>query len=663
MTGQAPPVYGSEPAAPSRAEAAFVQNALDAHLALCYSDPGRAEAVERDWVRSVDRIEARASGGDAPEDARNYVEALRTEQEAQLPGWELARFVSRAHTAVGLPVVELAPTGDKVVPAFSPATIERLGESYPDLHAAVRTMDPASPLAHPGPQEDPRYVAELNRALDGLRSSRGGGPGAVVDPIDALAVAAVVQERALAAPARDVPSPSVPGRPWEGPGSPGFDRRLQENVSALVAAVDSAGVPVTFSKSVGEPIVEYAPVRTASGGPAPVAITAADLAAPVAKLVLPVSYAAPAVLEASGVSSGGRGGSVADHAADGLPVLATDRLSSDELRTVFSAVALALPAALRDQPYPQELAKVREVVYTHAGDDAGRLYEREAEHFAGRLEARVSESAAYPPKEEWTPPAALVSQAAVVDVICARMAAAGAEAVQLMAGDVASDASRAVATRDAACERFQDVVVPALRDAGVPVRIDPQSTVSHYVPDPRPARAQIGPAQDAVVISGHAVRTDLPTRALVAKQAEALAAVGLALGQRGRADRPEARKVASELAGRTSCPAPARAREGAACAHFANRQLADLWPARIALPVLPRAAVSVKVAAGEARAWVAGAVAAREARVDAALATPSDAPRSGSGPAPVGLRTAPVPVRPAPVPAPAPPARGGAVAR
>ena len=664
MPGQAPPVYGSEPAAPSRAEAAFVQNALDAHLALCYSDPGRAEAVERDWVRSVDRIEARASRGDAPEDARNYVEALRTEQEAQLPGWELARFVSRAHTAVGLPVVGPARTGDKVVPAFSPATIERLGESYPDLHAAVRTMDPASPLAHPGIPDDPRYVVELNRALDGLRSSRRAGPGGTnVDPIDALAVVAVVQERALAAPARDVPSPSVPGRPWEGPGSPGFDRRLQENVSALVAAVDSAGVPVTFSKSVGEPIVEYAPDKTASGGPAPVAITAVDLAAPVAKLVLPVSYAAPAVLEASGVSSRGRGVSVADHASDGLPVLATDRLSSDELRKVFSAVALALPAALRDQPYPEELAEVREVIYTYAGDAAGRLYEREAEHFAGRLEARVSESAAYAPKEEWTPPAALVSQAAVVDVICARMAAAGAEALQLMAGDVASDASRAVATRDAACERLQDVVVPALRDAGVPVRIDPQSTVSHYVPDPRPARAQTGPAQDAVVISGDAVRTDLSTRALVAKQAEALAAVGLAVGQRGRADRPEARKVASEVAGRTSCPAPARAREGAACAHFANRQLADLWPARIALPAPPRAAVSVKVAAGEARSWVAGAVAAREARVDAALATPSDAPRSGSGPAPVGLRTAPVPVRPAPVPAPVPPVPGRAVAR
>ena len=304
---------------------------------------------------------------------------------------------------------------------------------------------------------------------------------------------------------------------------------------------------------------------------------------------------------------------------------------------------------------------MRQVVYTHAGEDPGRLYEREAEHFAGRLEARVSESAAYPPKEEWTPPAALVSQAAVVDLVCARMAAAGAEAVQLMAGDVVSDASRAVATRDAACERLQDVVVPALRDAGVPVRIDPQATVSQYVPDPRPARAQSGPPQDVVVISGDAVRADLSTRALVAKQAEALAAVGLALGQRGRADRPEARKVASELAGRTSCPAPARAREGAACAHFANRQLADLWPARIALPALPRAAVSVKVAAGEARAWVAGAVAAREARVDAALATPSDGPRSGSGTAPVGIRTVPVPVRPAPVPAPAPPARGGGV--
>ena len=146
MTGQAPPVYGSEPAA-----------------------PGRAEAVERDWVRSVDRIEARASGGDAPEDARNYVEALRTEQEAQLPGWELARFVSRAHTAVGLPVVGPARTGDKVVPAFSPATIERLGESYPDLHAAVRTMDPASPLAHPGP----RRIRATSRSSIGLSTVSG----------------------------------------------------------------------------------------------------------------------------------------------------------------------------------------------------------------------------------------------------------------------------------------------------------------------------------------------------------------------------------------------------------------------------------------------------------------------------------------------------------
>ena len=434
-----------------------------------------------------------------------------------------------------------------------------------------------------------------------------------------------MQERALAAPAREVPSPSLSARPWEGSGSPGFDRRLQQNVSALVAAVDAAGVPVTFSKSVGEPIVEYAPDKDRFGrsGAGRYYCCRLGCSGGEARSSRQLCCAG----RAGGLWRlfGWPGVSVADHASDGLPVLATDRLSSDELRKVFSAVALALPAALRDQPYPQELAKVREVVYTHAGDDAGRLYEREAEHFAGRLEARVSESAAYPPKEEWTPPAALVSQAAVVDLVCARMAAAGAEAVQLMAGDVVSDASRAVATRDAACERLQDVVVPALRDAGVPVRIDPQSTVSHYVPDPRPARAQTGPAQDAVVISGMpSVRTFRPGRWSRSRPRRwprsgsrwaSEAALTVPRPARLRPSSPAARAV----------PAPARAREGAACAHFANRQLADLWPARVALPALPRAAVSVKVAAGEARAWVAGAV--------------------------------------APVPAPAPPARGGAVAR
>ena len=664
MTGQAPRVYGSEPAPASRAETEFVEKAMDAHLALCYADPGRAEAVERDWQRSVDRIEARASGGDAPEDARNYVEALCTEQNAQLPGWELARFVSRAHTAVGLPVVQLEPSGDKVVPAFSPATIERLGESYPDLHAAVRTMDPASPLAHPGPKDDPRYAAELNRALDGLRSSRGGGPGAVVDPVEALAVAAVVQERSLAAPARDVSAPSLPGRPWEGPGSPGFDRRLQENVTALVAAVDAAGVPVTFSDRVREPVVEYPAEPACSGVPAPVALGGAEISAPPAKLVLPASYAAPAALEASAVSSDGRGVSVADLASDGLPVLATDRLSPDELRTVFEAVALALPAALRDQPYPEELAKSREVVYSYAGEDAGRLLRA-----GGGALRRPSRGSCLRvcglPAEGGVD----ATGGACVAGCCRRRplrqdGGGWRTGVAADGGRVASDASRAVAVREAACERLQDVVVPALRDVGVPVRIDPQATVSQYVPDPRPAHAQSGPAQDAVVISGNAVRTDVSTRVLVEKQAEALAAVGLAVGQRGRADRPEARKVASELAGRTRCPAEARVREGAACAHFANRQLADLWPPRTALPATPRAPAPVKVAAGEARAWVASAVAARETRMDAEFATPPDRPGSGSGPAPVAIRTvAPVPVRPAPVPAPAPPAPGRAVAR
>ena len=184
--------------------------------------------------------------------------------------------------------------------------------------------------------------------------------------------------------------------------------------------------------------------------------------------------------------------------------------------------------------------------------------------------------------------------------------------------------------RDSLRRRFdasQPCVVLAQREA------DDSPEYDRPDRDPVPRREAPGPLR--LRLAGSPV--------VVASQAEALAAVSVAVGQRGRADRPEARRVASELAGRTRCPADAREREVATGAHFVRQELEKVWPARTTLPAVP-AGDSFKIAAKAAVGWVARVVAARDVRVEAALAAmPSgSASRSAAGPA----TAAPVPVRP-----------------
>ena len=59
---------------------------------------------------------------------------------------------------------------------------------------------------------------------------------------------------------------------------------------------------------------------------------------------------------------------------------------------LFESVAMVLSTVLRDQPYPEELAAAREVVYGGAAQQGRAVYFREAEHFAARMKARVMES-------------------------------------------------------------------------------------------------------------------------------------------------------------------------------------------------------------------------------------------------------------------------------
>ena len=310
-------------------------------------------------------------------------------------------------------------------------------------------------------------------------------------------------------------------------------------------------------------------------------------------------------------------------------MLRADALGATEREELFQTVAMVLPTVFRDQPYPEDLGAAREAVYGGAGPhQAQATTSGKAEHFAARMEARVMETTVEPP----APAAALGEASEALDAFAARMASAGATAVQVLADDVVRDGVRAVAAREFACERLEDDVLPALREAGLPVVVDPQVSAARYQPDPRPVRQQTGPAQDAVVVSSRVSDPSLPTRTLVAEQVVALEAVCLAAGQRGRVDRPEARKVASQLAGRTSCPAAAQHAEFEVGGEFARLQCRKLWPAEPGFdkssPTRSPAGARAEEAAAETSKWVNAAVKVRDTRLDEALVSQAPAPPS-----------------------------------
>ena len=646
VTGASTPIYGADPPYPSGQESSFLDKALDSHLALCYVDPGRSQQVEREWRRSADRLEARVSKASAPEDARAYVAALRDGQDESLPGWELARFASRAHAMLGRPVVEYpARETDPVRPAFDGPLEEALGDCYPDLHAAVRVLDPGSPLGHPAPTDDPGYERRLVAAVDDLQA-RAHEARKSVDPLDALAAVAVAQERSLRDPS---PSPVAvadrhPPRPWEGEGSPGYQRRLDERLSNLVAAVDAGGVAVSFSDAIESARVVYR--QAPATGPVPLGSAASS--PPRASLELPSSYAAP----------GAVGASVADRARDGLPVIDGAKLGPSGRIDVLTSVALALPAALSDSPYPDTVAPAREALYRHVGAGGDVVAEREADHFAARMEARVTETRVWQlPRWEDAPSALAAPQLPAADSVLARGALAASAAVQVLADDIGRDAACAVELRERACERLQDDLVPALRDAGVPVVVDREGhgrsqRPARYEPDPRPAREQRGALQDAVVVPSVALDPGTSTSQLVAHQAVAFQAVSVALGQRGRLDRPEARRVASEIAGRSSAPAAARDTEAVVAQRFARTELRKVWPAQVLDSLDHGHAAAVRGKAGELYAkrasnFVERTVEARSDRLAASLApSAAPAPSSPSRMAPVSLVRPPAPARP-----------------
>lgn len=486
-----------------------------------------------------------------------------------------------------------------------------------------------------------------------------------VDPVDALAAVAVVQQRVLGsdAPAREAPEAGLPSaRPYEGPGSPGFDRRLSARVDSLLAAFDDSGVPVVFDAAASAARLEYrtrTPERAATGAYGAVSLDGAAPSVPEARLVVPHDYAAsPAIAN--------NRASVAVAARDGVPVVDMRRVDERQLHQLFGAMAEGLPLVVPADAYAGSLGKAREAVYGHANragraaDDehrvSGYLYAREAEHFASRMDARVHEREVEPPGV-WEPPAEVPAAPGQLDGLCAQMAGVSAAVVDAVAADVRADAARALETRERACDRMEEVVLPALREAGLNVEVDPAATSSRYVPDPRPVREQRGPARDSVVVSARALAVGESTPQLVAAQGQAFQAVAIAAGQRGRLDQPDARAVASAMAGRRRCSDDVAERSVAAAHGYARQQLKDLWPAQgsVLPPALARSSEKdVKRASNAVHKLVSRAVAERDRRLDEAVAGIAAESKPGR---PVSVHAMPpVPIAARP-PAPAAPAR------
>ena len=232
------------------------------------------------------------------------------------------------------------------------------------------------------------------------------------------------------------------------PDAPGLAERASARTDRYLAALAAAGVQVSFDPDLVAPTIAY---EHAGAPPA---------------LVVPGAWLCPDAPAACA----SRADALAAHVADGQPLLVA--LTPDDSRDLFSVVALTLPTFARDDPLPPAIEARVNAICAEADRSAhGPLYARQAEHFAGRLTARVWEQ---PPGAlpDWEVPRSLVQYGPTVDVVFGRSAAADARLIETAAADVEADADRAAGGRDLAVDRFEGFL-DAVRARGIPCSLRP----------------------------------------------------------------------------------------------------------------------------------------------------------------------------------------------
>ena len=523
---------------------------------MCRTHPAAARSVEQGWTAERRALRERAATAPDPGLAESMVDAVDAAAAAREPEFDQLRYGAEVRMAAGLPANAVLPREQN----------ERLAEEcFPDLHAGVALLDPASPLALRPAGAGAAYDREV-RALVGSDVRAGadfqwtmqyGGSwklrdAAPVPQTHLLAHVCELERRAETA-GRLVPLDTGPG--------------AQRAVAARAASATVDVLSVLASRGVE---VSFAPVEQTQ-------VTRGDGRL---QLSIPETWRGPAAGEAVEPLSATQPLSALDRLASGADTFAPpDRAALSDLyyRGVGVASAHVLSSGEIAFTMSDTLDRVRS-----AAPDPAVLNRRQLEHFAARMTAAAyGESAPAGADTAFAAPRGFAAQAETLDRLLDREAAVEARVLQSAAA-VHADAGFAVKQ---AAERSVATLkrdLDAFDAAGVPVRLVDGPELA-YRPDPRSwteQRAAGSRPADALEVPERLLDARQPARALVEGHARVYEAVSLATGHPQRANRLQALAVLHAQAGARVAPqvlARAREAEQAIARAYARRQLAVSW--------------------------------------------------------------------------------------
>ena len=357
----------------------------DAHAELCLADPAGAERVEHRWATDRRRTADAAPLGPAPEQTLTLVAAMDVRAAESAERWARLRFASRVCCGFGY-----APSASRPVP-------DGVADAYPDLVAAVRAVDPDSPLAAVPPDLGDTYAAVLSRSIDDVRVYVPPGAeepvGVLPDEFDAIVSARVAVSCNAGRRARDagrpLPSPALVGAPVVSPALPSAERLARgadQRFTDVLDALRELGVRVRPAAAVVADGAASFPDRTRAAGDA--LELGADLAPDVdwvdgsPELVVHLSQAPAPDAAVSAFSRG---------AAGALGAVLSPRGSAAPGPPDVEHFSASLTARVLARPLPAGLSPVGDAGWSVAAlDELGTATARVATERVHRADARTA---------------------------------------------------------------------------------------------------------------------------------------------------------------------------------------------------------------------------------------------------------------------------------
>ena len=556
------------------------------HEELCRTHPAESRAREEGWA--ADRAALRDNLDDAsqPELSVELLDQMDEIAKHNAPIWEHLRYEAAVVHAAGLSDEKGSSVGRELSSRLA-------DETFPDFHAGVALVDPASPVAvrpaGAGTQYDRDVLRVAEAAVVGgctwdwtLKQPSGSsaeqvsagpdGEAALRDNVDDASQpelsAEVLDQAAVALEPPGQASPAYWG--WQmaqdvhrNPAqvvsdvlqvqqSHELSGRLSPDLTGSLSAVEAqsqraaaAVVDVLSALEKRGVWVEFQPVDQPQ----------ASLEADSTGIVLPERWRSQPA---------------------GYQPLESDIEVSDLERLASGALELRLPDldATRDVYRAAGMASYRvvtagevgfsgdhvlEKVRDQLGSSQVELDRRRLEHFASRMAdsswGRVPEVSGSP--KPWTAPGRVASQSEVLDDLLDRAAGVEARVVTSLAARQADSHFRLRELARSSVERFA-VAVDRVPAAGLVVQKAPAGQVA-YQPDARSLPVQrnaaTGPPEDRVVLPKPLLDHRQPAPQSLDGQRRFYEAVVAAAGHPGRRERADAVTVARSLAGRDVPPA------------------------------------------------------------------------------------------------------------